>query len=235
MQRRPAAAVVSFPTMLSAEQQLSRKRSSLLSSAPHTPTTGHSPLPLFPANKNRYSTDSWDSSNYSGIDETEWEWKPEQIRLLTRVRICTPVTLRLLIMFVLPLGLTRRVCFVSFINQTLDALPAHLLTPFNGPIPPSNLLDKIARGVAKAKGPLDWPHSLRATRTKIIELARDRAKECVDGDTSDTIAEEESNGSDVPLQQTTNTGPKRPLYRQSSMDFMQTAKIDIKDNGNIRR
>ncbi|KAJ3479525.1 hypothetical protein NLI96_g8992 [Meripilus lineatus] len=200
MQRQPTTAAPPSLSSVLPMDQITRKRSSLLSSAPHTPTTGNLPLPLFPTNKNRYSTDSWDSSNCSAIDETEWEWKPEQTRLLT-----------------------------------LDALPAHLLTPFNGPIPPSNLLDKIAKGVIKAKGPLDWPHSLRSTRAKIVELARERAKECTDGDTSDTIAEEESNGSDVPLQQTTNTGPKRPLYRQSSMDFMQTAKIDIKDNGNIRR
>ena len=120
--------------------------------------------------------------------------------------------------------------------QTLDNLPAHLLTPFNGPVPPSNLLDKIAKGVSKAKGPIDWPHSMRATRAKIVELARVRANESGDGgDSTDTIAEEETTGSDVPLQQTTNTGPKRPLYRQSSMDFMQTAKVDIKDNDYIRR
>lgn len=119
----------------------------------------------------------------------------------------------------------------------MDALPQHLLTPFHGPVPPSNLLDKIARGVTDAKGPTDWPHSLRATRAKIVELARKRAKEPSDGgETSDTIAEEDSAGSDVPLQQTTNTGLKRPLHRQSSMDFMQPpAKIDIKNNGNIRR
>ncbi|THH28325.1 hypothetical protein EUX98_g5870 [Antrodiella citrinella] len=77
---------------------------------------------------------------------------------------------------------------------------------------------------------------MRATRAKIVELARVRAQEGVDGgDTTDTIAEEETTGSDVPLKQTTNTGPKRPLYRQSSMDFMQAAKVDIKDNDYIRR
>ena len=53
----------------------------------------------------------------------------------------------------------------------MDALPSHLLTPFNGPVPPSNLLDKIAKGVMHAKGPAEWPHSLRATRAKIVELA----------------------------------------------------------------
>ena len=121
-----------------------------------------------------------------------------------------------------------------FASQTLDALPSHLLTPFNGPVPPSNLLDKIARGVADAKGD-DWPHSLRATRAKIVELARVRAKDSFDESSSDTIAEEDSIGTDAPLQQTTNTGRKRPLHRQSSMDFLQSAKKDIKDNANISR
>ena len=97
-----------------------------------------------------------------------------------------------------------------------------MLTPFNGPVPPSNLLDKIARGVTARKGPVEWPHSLRATRAKIVELARLRAKE----DTaSDTIAEEESTDPEVPAQ-TTHKGAKRPLYRQSSMDFMQSTKLD---------
>ena len=106
--------------------------------------------------------------------------------------------------------------------QTLDALPAHLLTPFNGPVPPSNLLDKIAKGVTSRKSPVEWPHSLRATRAKIVELARLRAKE----DTaSDTIAEEETTDPEV-LAQMTSKGSKRPLYRQSSMDFMQSTKLD---------
>ncbi|KAJ3554496.1 hypothetical protein NM688_g3077 [Phlebia brevispora] len=131
-----------------------------------------------------------------------FEWKPEQILLLTR---------------------------------TLDALPSHLLTPFNGPVPPSNLLDKLARGVAKVKNPVEWPHSIRATRAKIVELARIRAKEVRDESASDTIVEEESDSSDVPLQQTTNIGLKRTLHRQSSMDFMQSPKLDLKNNVNLSR
>ncbi|CDO70655.1 hypothetical protein BN946_scf184756.g22 [Trametes cinnabarina] len=180
---------------------LPRRRSSMLSSAsdPHTPPPRNSPLPvLSSASNNRKSSDSWNSSNYDGADDLEWEWKPEQTRLLSR---------------------------------TLDALPAHLLTPFNGPVPPSNLLDKIARGVISAKGPVEWPQSLRATRAKIIELARLRASEDM---SSDTIAEEEASDKDV-LQQTTNTGPKRPLYRQSSMDFMQPSKLDPADSSAIAR
>lgn len=121
--------------------------------------------------------------------------------------------------------------------QTLDALPAHLLTPFNGPVPPSNLLDKIARGVSHAKGPDDWPHSIRATRAKLVEISRVRAKEAAQDDRSKTITEEDDDayfGGDV-LQQTTNIDSRRPLYRQSSMDFMNTAKPDLKDNDNINR
>lgn len=123
---------------------------------------------------------------------------------------------------------------VALPHQTLDNLPAHLLTPFIGSVLPSNLLDKIARRVSEAKGN-EWPHSLRATRAKIVELGRLRAKDVRDESASDTIAEEEGSGPDAPLQQTTNIGVKRPLYRQSSMDFVQAAKIDLKDNANITR
>ena len=110
------------------------------------------------------------------------------------------------------------------------------MTPFAGPVPPSNLLDKIARGVSKAKNSVEWPHSLHATRAKIIELARSRAKENVqDGSGSDTIVEEESDGTDVPLQQTTNIGLKRSSYKRSSADVPLPPKFDIKDNPNISR
>ncbi|KAH9945136.1 uncharacterized protein BXZ73DRAFT_73332 [Epithele typhae] len=171
---------------------LPRRRSSMLStgSGPHTPPPRDAPLPsLFSPASNRKSSDSWNSSIYDGADDLEWEWKPEQTRLLSR---------------------------------TLDALPAHLLTPFNGPVPPSNLLDKIARGVSARKGPVEWPHSLRATRAKIVELARLRAK---DDTASDTIAEEESTDPEG-HPNTNDKGTKRPLYRQSSMDFMQSPKLD---------
>lgn len=232
---RPPSAGVASPSLVS--PTVNRKRASLrsnMSSAPHTPTGNNLPLPLFgSSNTNRYSTDSWNSSNYDAADDVEWEWKPEQLRLLTRVRVF-PVMSRLVLPDLCIRFISRFSCGDVF--QTLENLPAHLLTPFNGPVPPSNLLDKIARGVTKAKGPIDWPHTMRATRAKIVELARIRANEGADsGDTTDTIAEEDSTGSDVPLKQTTNTGPKRPLYRQNSMDFMQTAKVDIKDNDYIRR
>ena len=75
---------------------------------------------------------------------------------------------------------------------------------------------------------------MRATRAKIVELARFRARNSRDESASDTIAEEDSTD-DAPLKQTTNIGHKRPLYRQSSMDFMQSAKTDLKDNANISR
>lgn len=111
-------------------------------------------------------------------------------------------------------------------------MPAHLVTPFNGPIPPSNLLDKIARGVSEAKGPIDWPHSIRATRVKLIELSRARAKEeqaLVTEVYSDVDMEESNTRHPGPLGK--GFGIRRPLYRQSSMDFMNVA--DIKDNNGI--
>ena len=67
---------------------LQRRRSSLLSQAPspRTPSCG-SPvhIPVFlPSNGNRKSSDSWNSSNHDA-DDTEYEWKPDQTRLLLRV------------------------------------------------------------------------------------------------------------------------------------------------------
>ncbi|KAI0690152.1 hypothetical protein BC835DRAFT_1407602 [Cytidiella melzeri] len=202
MHRRPSAAVAPLPALAIPPAPRMREMNALLSSgsAPHTPTKRVEPLPLFTVNKNRYSTDSWNSSNFDALEDMELEWKPEQIR---------------------------------FLSRTLDNLPAHLLTPFYGSVPPSNLLDKIARRVSEAKGN-DWPHSLRATRAKIVELGRMRAQDAHDGSGSDTIAEEGS-GTDVPLHPTANINVKRPLRRQSSMDFIQPAKPALKDNVNITR
>ncbi|KAF8899928.1 hypothetical protein CPB84DRAFT_1680801, partial [Gymnopilus junonius] len=191
-----------------------RRRSSLLSlnsaASPHTPRSCPSPsLPIFyPANRN--SADSWNSSN---PDDAEFDWKQDQVLLLSR---------------------------------TLDALPAHLVTPFNGPVPPSNLLDKIARGVSQAKGPLDWPHSIRATRVKLLELARTRAKEDAVVNQRRHVIQEEvevvdsshysyfHDGEDKPLTADA-VGPRRPAYRQSSMDFIKPSPAELKDNANIAR
>jgi transcription factor SPN1 len=120
----------------------------------------------------------------------------------------------------------------------LDALPAHLLTPFNGPVPPSNLLDKIARGVAQAKGPEEWPHSIRATRMKLMELARTRDKEATqEAQRRKMIREEDEEDEDEEyfgfgevLRSTINTTPRRSLHRQSNVDAMNVDKPDINDN-----
>jgi hypothetical protein len=114
-------------------------------------------------------------------------------------------------------------------KQTLDALPSHLLTPFNGPVPPSNLLDKIARGVAEAKGPVDWPHSLRATRAKIVELAKRRVRES----TPIVGIAEESGEDEEPreaLKPSSRINRRRALLRQSSMDFIPDVELNKKDN-----
>ncbi|KAG1844833.1 hypothetical protein DFJ58DRAFT_717588 [Suillus subalutaceus] len=135
---------------------------------------------------------------------------------------------------------------VRLLGRTLDALPSHLITPFNGSIPPPNLLDKIARGITAAKGPNDWPHSVTATRAKLLDLARARAmeerrKSIIDEDVIflsgnvhhpadlSKCAERNDASPDV-LQPTTNTPKRHPLYRQSSMDFMTDAKADHKES-----
>ncbi|KAF8623688.1 hypothetical protein AX17_007386 [Amanita inopinata Kibby_2008] len=188
---------------------LHRRRSSLLSaSSPRTPSGSPRWSPIFLSSAvNRNSTDSWNSSN--GPDESEWEWKPEQVLLLTR---------------------------------TMDALPAHLVTPFIGPVPPSNLLDKIARGVAQAKGPVDWPHSVRATRVKLLELAKIRAKEealqkrKIGGDALGRETKPVANGLDAYNGKVGNgQNLRRPLYRQNSMDFMNAAESHLNNEENITR
>lgn len=184
-------------------------RVSGLSSLPRTPQRSPVASHIFisPPSVHRNSTDSWNSSNYE-MEDPAAVWKDEEVRLLSR---------------------------------TLDALPAHLITPFNGPVPPSNLLDKVARGISAAKGPNDWPHTIRATRIKLLELARVKAREEryaniheeVDDTTSSTGANKSEKCSRTPdplevLQQRTNTplGVRRPLYRQSSMDFMSPVGLD---------
>lgn len=127
---------------------------------------------------------------------------------------------------------------IVMLQRTLDALPSHLLTPFNGPVPPSNLLDKIARGVAEAKGPADWPHSQRATRAKIVELARHRTREStpIAGITEEPGEDDELREI---LKPSSRINRRKALQRQSSMDFIpdeELAKKDnIKDNKTINR
>ncbi|KAF8628036.1 hypothetical protein AX15_004151 [Amanita polypyramis BW_CC] len=204
--RRPQG--VTPITLALPPQSLQSCRSSLLSAAssPRTPCGSPQWSPIyFSSAGNRNSTDSWNSSN--GPDELEWEWKQEQVLLLTR---------------------------------TLDALPAHLVTPFIGPVPPSNLLDKIARGVAHAKGPADWPHSIRATRVKLLELAKIRAKEeAAQNRATNLGASERENKFETQAEnarggQDKRQNIRRPLYRQNSMDFMNVAEPHLNED-NITR
>lgn len=114
------------------------------------------------------------------------------------------------------------------LTRTLDGLPAHLLTPFHGVVPPANLLDKIARGVAAAKGPSEWPHSVRATRAKLLVLARQRAKEerkPIREEDDECLADGED-VEDVPPRPNTRSSARKPLYRQNSMDFMASNKLE---------
>ncbi|KAH7904728.1 hypothetical protein BJ138DRAFT_1130838, partial [Hygrophoropsis aurantiaca] len=170
---------------------------------PSTPTTRSRPAPFSPApTTHRTSTDSWTSANSSTVDELAVPWSADDERFLTR---------------------------------TLDHLPAHLTTPFLGPVPPGNLLHRIARGVVDAKAGDDkntWPHSVRATRVKLMQLARERA-----------LPDEPDSPGQV-LAQSTNANPhtqhrKGRLYRQNSMDFMSPAvsKLDrdLRSNDTIAK
>lgn len=195
-------------------------------SAPRTPNRSPvaSHIFLSPPSANRNSTDSWNSSNYD-FEDPNAVWKEDQVRLLSRVSLIVATSFT-----------PAHVVF-----ETLDALPAHLITPFNGSVPPSNLLDKIARGISAAKGPNDWAHSIRATRIKLLELARRKGQE----ERRNVIVEEDGapwgevayqgdvcrartpDPAEV-LQPRTNTPihTRRPLYRQSSMDFMNPDQLD---------
>ena len=89
MHEQCPAAVPSALSLVMPRSSLPRRRSSMLSSVsdPHTPPPRDAPLPhLFSPASNRKSSDSWNSSNYDGADDLDWEWKPEQTRLLSRVR-----------------------------------------------------------------------------------------------------------------------------------------------------
>lgn len=105
---------------------------------------------------------------------------------------------------------------IKLLQRTMDALPSNILTPFTGPVPPSNLLDKMAKGLVETA---DWPHSLRATRARIVELARSRAK----------------GGDDIEVfKATTNTPPRRSLRQQTSLDSIEGNRPDLQSDTIIR-
>ncbi|EJD06832.1 uncharacterized protein FOMMEDRAFT_138636 [Fomitiporia mediterranea MF3/22] len=112
---------------------------------------------------------------------------------------------------------------LALLKKTLDALPSHLLTPFNGSIPPANILDRVSRSIVHAKGPVEWPHSVRSTRIKLIKLARSRVAE-------DAVIEEDPADYIVDVLQPTTNVPKKPLYRQSSMDFLKGKSLKNEKN-----
>ena len=91
MQTRRASGVTPLAIVLP-HPQLPRRRSNLLSgsASPRTPRSCGSPScsPIFlTTSTNRNSCDSWNSSIHE--DEKEWEWKAEQLLLLSRVRVNT--------------------------------------------------------------------------------------------------------------------------------------------------
>ena len=118
-------------------------------------------------NTNGKHFNSWNSSIHE--DDFTTEWKPEYNRMLRRVWNFP------LAAHVFPIFLSLSPYHLAF-EQTLDTLPSHLPTPFNGLAPPSNLLDEITRDVAEAKGPAGCLHSRCATPAEVVKLAHYRAR-----------------------------------------------------------
>ncbi|CUA68431.1 hypothetical protein RSOLAG22IIIB_03467 [Rhizoctonia solani] len=154
--------------------------------SPHTPrrTPRQTPDSLprartsVASDKPRSSIDSWNSVD---TNELVWEWKEEELELLSR---------------------------------TLDNIPSHLMTPYVGVVPPPNVLDKLARDIALSRNALEWPHSTRATRVKLHELCRRKTvKKAIERRAPPTPS---STVEIVPE----SAPSRRPLYRQSSMDFL---------------
>ena len=89
------------------------------------------------------------------------------------------------------------------------------------------------------------PHSIRATRVKLLELARSRAKEDALLKQQRHVIKEEVEIDDGPHYSYFHGEEKafgdmgipsrRPLYRQSSMDFIKPSVTEIRENTNIAR
>jgi transcription factor SPN1 len=91
------------------------------------------------------------------------------------------------------------------------------MTPYVGVIPPPNVLDKLARNITSSRTALEWPHSVRATRIKLHELCRRK--------TVQKAIERHAPASQLPTRGVVEVvlqppPARRPLYRQSSMDFL---------------
>ncbi|KAH7097372.1 hypothetical protein BKA62DRAFT_833295 [Auriculariales sp. MPI-PUGE-AT-0066] len=104
---------------------------------------------------------------------------------------------------------------LQLLNTALEMLPTSIVTPFNGPVPPNNYLDKLAREIVAAHEQKNdaWLHSVRQTRLKLHELAKVVSQRHL------ANIDEEDGKENVRLI------TKRPLYRQSSMDFLPADQI----------
>lgn len=130
--------------------------------------------------------------------------------------------------------------------KTLESLPSHLFTPYVGSVPPQNILQKLALGIKDARGPIDWPHSVKSTRQMLYKLASKLSVPPSLADAAEKAANELGNN---PPADATNTPPKRdrasrvPMYRKNSMDELlpSTPEVDgkpvrsTKENAHIIR
>ncbi|QRV75208.1 hypothetical protein RhiJN_03223 [Ceratobasidium sp. AG-Ba] len=149
--------------------------------SPRTPRRTSQPRSSLASDKPRSSIDSWNSVD---TNEIAWEWKHEELELLSR---------------------------------TLDNIPSHLMTPYVGVIPPPNVLDKLARNIALSRNAMEWPHSVRATRVKLHELCRRKTvQKAIERHATSPRPDSQNSPQVAEIMPPT----RRPLYRQSSMDFL---------------
>ncbi|KAG8957293.1 hypothetical protein FRC00_004194 [Tulasnella sp. 408] len=130
--------------------------------------------------------------------------------------------------------------------KTLEGLPSHLFTPYVGSVPPQNILQKLSLGIKDARGPVDWPHSVKSTRQMLYKLA---SKLAVPPSLADAAEEAANELGNAPPADATNTPPKRerasrvPMYRKNSMDELLPSTPEVngkstrstKENAHIAR
>ncbi|KAF8322631.1 hypothetical protein DL93DRAFT_2162755 [Clavulina sp. PMI_390] len=114
---------------------------------------------------------------------------------------------------------------ISVLVAILERPPSHLATPYAGAIPPSNLLDAMAREIIGARpAKSDWPHSSRATRLKLIQVAKRQARHAAKAQHQQAKA----------ARQSLPSTPATPAGRGSNTDAMDVDE-DAATSSNSRR
>ncbi|KAF8339693.1 uncharacterized protein EI90DRAFT_3012662 [Cantharellus anzutake] len=104
---------------------------------------------------------------------------------------------------------------ISRIISTLEDTPSNLASPYTGTIPPSNLLDRMGRSILDTLSPNEWPHSLRATRLKLLQVAKQLAKPA-----SPSVVVNPAPTSPRTPQRGSSVAARAPLSGKDGMDYL---------------